>query len=109
MKSGISLKSFEDMNILIQINNIFWPVDRSVTRSSLERKISGSSHGLAKSNSVLPTTRHCFNISSKEAVLPGRNDCKLVIRFGLMQQVQYKILIKYPRSPLSYQQIFYCK
>ena len=45
--------------------------------SSLERKIWGSNIGPVKSDTVLPTARHRCNISSKEAVLPWRNDAEM--------------------------------
>ena len=46
-------------------------------RSSLEREVWGSNLGSVKSDSVLPTARHRCRISSKEAVLPGRNDAEM--------------------------------
>ena len=54
-----------------------WTVGRAVTRSSLEREVSGSNLEPVKSDTVLPTTRRCFDISSKVAVLPGRNDAEM--------------------------------
>ena len=56
---------------------IFSSVGRAVTRSSLERKVLGSNLGPVKSDVVLPTARHRCDISSKEAVLPGRNDAEM--------------------------------
>ena len=53
------------------------PVGRAVTRSSLEREVRGSNLGPVKSDTVLPTARHRCNISSKGAVLPGRNDAAM--------------------------------
>ena len=53
------------------------PVGRAVTRSSLEREVCGSNLGPVKSDTVLPTARHRCDISSKEAVLPGRNDAEM--------------------------------
>ena len=53
------------------------PVGRAVTRSSLEREVRGSNLGPVKSDTVLPTARHRCNISSKGAVLPGRNDAEM--------------------------------
>ena len=50
------------------------PVGRAVTGSSLVRKVRGSNLGSVKSDTMLPATRHHCDISSKEAVLPGRND-----------------------------------
>ena len=47
---------------------------RAVTRSSLEREVRGSNLGPVKSDTVLPTAHHRCDISSKGAVLPGRND-----------------------------------
>ena len=49
------------------------PVGRAVALSSLEREVGGSNLGPVKSNTELPTVRHRCDISSKEAVLPGRN------------------------------------
>ena len=49
---------------------------RAVTRSSLNREVWGSNLGPVKSDTVLPTVRHRSDISSKGAVLPGRNDSK---------------------------------
>ena len=51
--------------------------DRAVTRSSLEREVRGSNLGPVKSDTMLPTARHRCNISSKGAVLPGRNDAEM--------------------------------
>ena len=48
-----------------------------VTRSSLEREVWGSNLGPVKSNTVLPTARHRSDISSKGAVLLGRNDAEM--------------------------------
>ena len=53
------------------------PVGRAVTRSSLEREVWGSNLGPVKSDTVLPKACHRCNISSKEAVLPGRNDAEM--------------------------------
>ena len=53
------------------------PVGRAVTRSSLEREVRGSNLGPVKSDTVLPTARHRCSISSKGAVLPGRNDAEM--------------------------------
>ena len=53
------------------------PVGRAVTRSSLEREVWGSNLGPVKSDTVLPTARHRCDISSKGAVLPGRNDAEM--------------------------------
>ena len=47
------------------------PVDREVTRSSLELKVSDSNTEPVKLSTVLPTVRHRFDISSKGAVLLG--------------------------------------
>ena len=41
---------------------------------ALERQVRGSNLGPVKSDIVLPTARHRSDISSKGAVLPGRND-----------------------------------
>ena len=45
--------------------------------SSLERKVLGSNLVPVKSDTVLPTTRHRCDISSKEAALPKGNDAKM--------------------------------
>ena len=45
------------------------PVDRSVTRSSLDREVWGSNLKPVKSDTVLPTAWHRCDISSKEAEL----------------------------------------
>ena len=52
-------------------------VGRAVTCSSLEREVHGSNLGPIKSDSVLPTARHRCDISSKDAVLPRRNDAEI--------------------------------
>ena len=46
-----------------------------MTRSTLKREVWGL--GLVKSDAVLPSARHRCNISSKGAVLPGRNDAEM--------------------------------
>ena len=53
------------------------PVGRVVTRLSLERKVRVSKFRPVKLDTVLPTARHNCNISSKEAVLLGRNDVEM--------------------------------
>ena len=79
--------------ILLYYNQFFFyqPVGRAlmrlsldyiefVTRSSistLEWKVCGSNLGPVKSDAVLPTARQRCNISSKGAVLPGRNDAEM--------------------------------
>ena len=45
--------------------------------SSLERLGRGSNLRPVKSDTVLPTARHHCDISSKGAVLPGRNDAEM--------------------------------
>ena len=52
------------------------PVSLAVTRSSLEREVWGSNLRTVKSDTSLPTARHRCDISSKETVLPGRNDAE---------------------------------
>ena len=53
------------------------------------RGLRGSNLGPVKSDTVLPTARHRCNISSKETLLPWRNDVEmapqLVTRFGVLQ------------------------
>ena len=53
------------------------PLGQAVTHSSLEREVRGSNFEPVKSYTVLPTIRHRCDISSKEAVLPGRNDAEI--------------------------------
>ena len=53
------------------------PVGWAVMRSSLEREIWGSDLGSVKLDTVLPTARYRHDISSKEAVFPGRNDAEM--------------------------------
>ena len=43
----------------------------------MEREVWGSYLRPFKLDTVLPTARHCFVISSKEAGLPGRNDAEM--------------------------------
>ena len=50
---------------------------RAVMRSFLEREVWGSNLGPVKLDTVLPTARHRCDISSKGAVLPGRNDAEM--------------------------------
>ena len=50
---------------------------RAVTPSSLEREVRGSNLGQVKLDAVLPTAFHQCDISSKEAMLPGRDDAEL--------------------------------
>ena len=52
-------------------------VGRAVTRSSLERLVSGSNLGSVKSATLLRTARHRCTISSNEAVLPGCNNSEM--------------------------------
>ena len=49
----------------------------STTSSFLKREVWGSNFGPVKLDAVLPTACHCCDISSKEAVLPGRNDAEM--------------------------------
>ena len=56
-------------------NNII--IGRAVTHSSLEWEVQGSNVGPVKSDAVLPTARRRCKISSKEAMLPGRNDAEM--------------------------------
>ena len=51
-------------------------MDRAVTRSSLEREVSGSNIGPVKSDTVLPTTRHRCDIS-KGTMLSERKDMEM--------------------------------
>ena len=43
----------------------------------LEREVWGSNLGPVKSDTVLSTARHRCNISSKETLLPWRNDAEM--------------------------------
>ena len=43
----------------------------------VEREVRGSNLGPVKLDTVLPTARHRCDISSKGAVLPGRNDAEM--------------------------------
>ena len=67
-------KVAKEFMALVFINR---PVGRAVTRSSLKREVCGSNFEPAKSDTVLPTARHRCDISSKGAVLPGRNDAEM--------------------------------
>ena len=53
------------------------PVGQTVTRPSLEREVWSLNLGPVKANTVLPTARHRCDISSKETVLPARNDAEM--------------------------------
>ena len=52
-------------------------IGRAVTHSSMEWEVRGSNLGPVKSDTELPTARHLCDISSKGAVLPGRNDAEM--------------------------------
>ena len=65
------------------------PVGLAVTRSSLEREVWGSNLGPVKSDTVLPTARHRCDISSKGAVLPGRNDAEMGLTNSLHAPAHY--------------------
>ena len=54
-----------------------WPVVRAVTRPSTQREVWDSNLGQIKSDTVLTTARHRCDISSKGAVLLGRNDAEM--------------------------------
>ena len=97
-KTRVIAKNRECLNHLVRVNQIqlrefrsVRPIDRAVTYSSLKRKVRGSNLGPVKSDTVLPTARHSYDISSKGAVLTGRNDAEMdpqpVTRFGVMQRV----------------------
>ena len=49
----------------------------AVTRSSLERQVKGSNLRPVKLDTALPTVCYRSDISSKGAVLPGRNDAEM--------------------------------
>ena len=50
------------------------PVGQAVTRLSLERKVGGSNLEPVKSETVLPTARHCFE---KSCVARRRNNAEM--------------------------------
>ena len=58
------------------ISEINRPVDRAVTRSSLERDLRFKSRA-GQIETVLPTVLHRCDISSKRAVLSGRYDAEM--------------------------------
>ena len=60
--------------ILVSIALVCRPLGRAVTRSSLEWEVWGSNLGPIKLDTVLPAARYRCDVSSKGAVLPGRND-----------------------------------
>ena len=64
---------------LVSVGNLLsnLPVSRAVRRSSLDREVIGSNLEPVKSGTVLPTVRSRCDISSKEAVLPGRNGAEM--------------------------------
>ena len=66
-----------------------WPVGRAATRSSLDREARGSNVVPVKSDIVLPTVRHCCDISSEEAVFPGRNETRMVPAHSLHASAYY--------------------
>ena len=53
------------------------PVGRVVNRSYLEREVGRLNLETVKSDTVLPTARHRCDVSSKGAVLRGRNDAEM--------------------------------
>ena len=53
------------------------PGGRAVTRSSLKPEVVGLNLGPVKSNTLLPTARHRWDLSSKVAVLSGRNEAEM--------------------------------
>ena len=61
----------------ITFHLVYPPVGRAVAPSFLVREVWGSIFISVKSNTVLPTARHRCDISSNEAVLPGRNDAEM--------------------------------
>ena len=64
-------------------------VGRALTRSSLEREVRSSNLGPVKSNTVLPTARHRYDISSEGAMLPGRNDAEMCSANSLHASAYY--------------------
>ena len=71
-KIFLSCKVFIFEFIFIELGLLMKP-----SSSSLEREVWGSNLGPVKLNTVLPTTRHRCDISSKEAMFFGRNDAKI--------------------------------
>ena len=81
------LKYLQIFSLILFLNNIekwsgtisfsYRPVGQAVTRSPQDRQVCGSNLGLVKSDTLLPTARHRCDISSKEAVLLGRNDAEM--------------------------------
>ena len=61
------------MRAIFKLHSMVQPGGRAVTRSSLKREARGSNLEPVKSNTALSTARHRCDISSKGAVLPGRN------------------------------------
>ena len=61
---------------------------------SLEREVWGANLGPVKSDTVLPTARHRFDISSKWAVLPGRNNAEMGPANSLHALAYYSDYIK---------------
>ena len=55
---------------------------------SMEQKVCGSSPEQVKSNTMLLTAYHCYNVSLTNAVLCGNN--KLITRYGVIQPEQSK-------------------
>ena len=70
-------------------------VGRAVTRLPLEREVRRSNLGPVKSDTVFSRARHCSHISSKACVARvqwrGNGPRQLVTRFGVIQQVKWKI------------------
>ena len=63
---------FQGLHLILYIWDL--PVGRAVTRLPLEQEDRDSNLGPVKWNTVLQTARHRCDISSKGAVLPGRNN-----------------------------------
>ena len=68
---------YEGYAASITFHLVYPPVGRAVAPSFLEQEVWGSVFISVKSNTVLPTARHHCDVSSNEAVFPGRNDAEM--------------------------------
>ena len=77
LKNLTNTNQVTEISVSVTVGRSYQPVGRAVTPSSSEREVCGSNLGPVKSDTVLPTARHRCDISSKEAVLSGRNDAEM--------------------------------
>ena len=70
-RSLVRSKQRRNINLITQEIYVL-AIGRAVTPSLLKREIRGSNLEQVKSDAVLPTARHRYDISSKGALLPGR-------------------------------------